>query len=57
MEEVDVIGITIPHGCKNIYVFRKKEDFIEQTRSGKMIPLYGNEECQKDMNLLVAYVP
>ena len=52
-----VIGILIPPGCKNIYVFREKEEFISQIESGKMIALYGNEENQEDMNLFVAYVP
>lgn len=54
--QVDVIGIIIPQGCTNIYVFQKEEDFVAQVQSGKMIPLYGNEEYQKEDGLYVAYV-
>lgn len=54
--QVDVIGIIIPRGCTNIYVFQKEEDFVAQVQSGKMIPLYGNEEYQKEDGLYVAYV-
>lgn len=57
MRNPSVIGILIPEGCKNIYVFQKREDFISQIESGKMIALYGNEENQENMNLFVAYVP
>ena len=57
MEQTDVIGIIIPQDCKNIYVFQNEEDFFAQIRSGKMVPLYGNEDYQKKMNLFVAYVP
>lgn len=55
--QVDVIGIIIPQDCANIYVFHKEEDFIAQIQSGKMFPLYGNEDYQKENGLFVAYVP
>ena len=58
MEESKVVGISIPSNCTNIYIFQNEGDFIAQINSGKMLPLYGNKDYQKEyMELFAAYVP
>lgn len=42
------LGILIPDGCKQIYVFENESDFLSAVQSGQMIPLYGAKRHEKD---------
>lgn len=43
------IGIVIPEGCKQLYVFEGEEDFIREVNSGRMTPLYGLSDKEKSL--------
>lgn len=42
------LGILIPDGCKQIYVFENESDFLSAVHSGQMIPLYGTKRHEKE---------
>ncbi len=42
------LGILIPDGCKQIYVFENESDFLSAVQSGQMIPLYGAKRHEKE---------
>ncbi len=48
------IGIIIPEGCKQIYIFENEEDFIKAIESGKMTPLYGANS--REISLFPVYI-
>ena len=42
------LGILIPDGCRQIYVFENESDFLSAVQSGQMIPLYGTKRHEKE---------
>ena len=56
--ESKVVGLNIPDDCSHVYIFSDKDNFTAQIASGKMKPLYGEEEFQNEyMGLYIAYIP
>lgn len=52
------VGVLIPDGCKQIYIFDTEENFLEQINAGRMQPLYGyNEEEKSFVPAFIAYIP
>ena len=50
------IGVIIPEGCKQIYVFKNEDDFMEEVNSGRMKSLYGINDKEKSFfPLFIAY--
>lgn len=42
------LGILLPDGCKQIYVFESETEFVDAVNSGQMIPLYGIQESERE---------
>lgn len=53
-EVIKAIGIIIPEGCRQLYVFDNKEHFQELVKSGRMIPLY--EISEGDKTFIPVYI-